>query len=246
MAERAGLQFAASARGITAYLPIRSSALMSLHGQFNFHHSDLCLFQHAIQREIDQRNEAAAEATSELRARYQSTRSDPIEDDEAEEWRAVVFSRMRESLNVHDMETASIQAFGDHLVVVGLWSMVEQYCGRTLLILEKGAENSSTHRDSPHQWDALAKRFAAAGIVLAGCKSYEGVDECRILNNKIKHSGFVDAQLSRFARFRNDLGKDLRRLQLDLQYYADSVYEFTGCVMEAADDLLPDEFARGA
>jgi hypothetical protein len=73
------------------------------------------------------------------------------------------------------------------------------------------------------------------------CKSYEGVEECRVLNNKIKHLGIVDDELSYFANFNNKSEEPIDEVPLNLQYYSASVFEFVGCMLEVADGLLCPE-----
>jgi hypothetical protein len=80
---------------------------------------------------------------------------------EEEEMRAVMQSRAREAVNVMMIEATSIRGFGDQLIVVGLWTMVEQYCGRSLRIAESRVnDNARAHARVPHQWHSLKSRFA--------------------------------------------------------------------------------------
>ena len=89
--------------------------------------------------------------------------------------------------------------------------MIEQYCGRTLIEAENGAAN----RAAPHKWFELSKRFVKIGVRLEDCKSYAGANECRILNNKIKHVGTVDGELSKFSRYHGASGTAIKDVKIE-------------------------------
>lgn len=128
-------------------------------------------------------------------------------------------------------------SFADQLIVVGFWTMVEQYCGKTLLEVELQLSGRQG-RSAPHKWRELSKRFDIVGIRLTSCRGYEVVNECRILNNKIKHVGSVDAEMAKFDRYKELYGHDLNRISIDTQQYANSVHTFIGAVIEGSSELL--------
>jgi hypothetical protein len=216
--------------GPEIYAPRSPGNLLKLYSEFCWQHHDICLFHQAIYREIIERHDISGEFIHDNHSALLVTPED--------EMGAVMQSRIRETVNVFEMESDSIQAFGNQLLVVGLWAMVEQYCGRTLVETERSLNSHHTNSESPHKWHTLVKRFAKIGIDLPSCKSYIGIDECRVLNNKIKHLGHVDRELLRFDRFRDKLEKSIKGVPLELQYYSDSVYEFVGCVLEVSDALV--------
>jgi hypothetical protein len=155
-----------------------------------------------------------------------------------DEWEAVQLSRACENMNVHWMETTSIQAYGDQLLVVACWAIVEQYCGRVLIATELELGGPANRMEAPHKWYDLVKRFKSAGLDITQCENYSGVDECRVVNNKIKHVGFVDKELAKRVPFSGMEGKPFDKVTLPLQSYVDAVYELVGCTMERAGDLL--------
>jgi hypothetical protein len=216
-------------RGIDRYVAYRSSSgLPELWSNFIWHHHNLCLFHQAIFKQIDQRN-----------AQIQQLENKPLASAKLqEELEIVVQHRLWETIHVLDMEKQSIRVFADQLLVIALWAMVEQYCGRTLREVERSLRNESVETETPHKWSALVRRFRRVGVDVTNCKSYAAADECRVLNNKIKHLGKVDSELSQFERFQTQLGKNLNEVELDPQYYSDFVQEFVTCVMETADTLL--------
>ncbi|WP_377828163.1 hypothetical protein ACFKHW_29720 [Bradyrhizobium lupini] len=218
-------------RGVERYVPLKSSSeLMALWSRFIWHHHDLCLFHQAIYKQIDARNTYLHQFVADNKEILSATLPDGLN--------MIAQARMRDTVHVLDMEKESIRIFGDQLLMIGLWAMVEQYCGRTLSEMERCLRRGHVQKETPHRWSSLADRFIGLGVDLVRCKSYVAVDECRVLNNKIKHVGRVDKQLAQFSRFENQLGKNFDTVALDLQYYSDSVMEFVTCVMERSDDVL--------
>lgn len=110
---------------------------------------------------------------------------------------------------------------------------VEQYLGKTLDIGEKSIKGSSSA--GSHVWNNIVNNFSKIGVDVKACKGYSNIDECRVLNNKIKHVGFVDEKLAEYPYFSSFLGKDLNCINFELQRYTDSVFEFVGNAMEELD-----------
>jgi len=75
--------------------------------------------------------------------------------------------------------------------------------------------------------------------------NYQNIDECRVLNNKIKHVGKVDDALAKFSFFSNLKNKSLEKIEYDLQRYSKSVFEYIGFVAERADDIAVFSRMRG-
>jgi hypothetical protein len=188
------------------------------------------LFHQAIFKQIDGRNAELQQFVGDNKEILSATLPDGLN--------MIAQARVRDTVHVLDIEKQSIRIFGDQLLVIGLWAMVEQYCGRTLSELERCLRGGHAQEETPHRWSVLAKRFNSLRVDLVSCKSYVAADECRILNNKIKHVGRVDKELAKFGHFENQLGKSLDSVALELQYYSDSVQEFVTCVMERSDDVL--------
>jgi hypothetical protein len=97
-------------------------------------------------------------------------------------------------------------AFADQLLVIGLLAIVEQYCSRTLVELEQFLRQSRHPRAAPYRWDHIVDRFSSWGLRIIDYTAYADVDECRVVNNKVKHVGSVDTGLSRYAAFAGKLG----------------------------------------
>ncbi len=218
--------------GPEVYLPLGATPLASWFATFIWTHHDLCLFHQVIDDDIRRRTEVVDERFE----RYARIRDEVGWDDEGASIGLAQFDQVTRTL---DMETRSMRRHADQLFVVGLWAMAEQYLGRTLLY----AEDPSSERlpgEAPHRWEVLVRRYGATGVDLSTMKSYASANECRILNNKVKHVGRVDAQLATFENFHGLEGASLEdgQVSIALQQYSDAVFEFVGCTMETVADRL--------
>lgn len=235
---RSRLQFGPG-EGPERYSPTHDNGVMALSGRFLFHHHDLCLFHQSIYRSIEERLQALETFITEHKADLNATYS-------IDDWEAVGQARLRETISAWTSETSGIRGFADQLLLVGLWAMVEQYCGRTLILAERALRNSSSSTEAPYRWSALQERFSKLGLDLTRCKGYDTINECRLVNNKVKHLGEVDARLASLPGFGSVLGKSLDAVEFPLQRYADAVFEFVGHVMEAVDEILAKSKAAEA
>jgi hypothetical protein len=129
---------------------------MVLYGQFNWHYQDLCLFHQAIYSQIKERRSALELLVCNNRAFLMGNEDD--------EWAAVMQSRLRERVYIHDEETQSMENFADQLILGGLWAMIEQCCGRTLIEAEAAFHRQPSNLAAPHKWFELSKRFGKMGV----------------------------------------------------------------------------------
>jgi hypothetical protein len=218
-------------RGPEVYSPMNHPELVELWCRFVWHHHDLALYHHAIYRHVEERFDALIDYIDESRT---LAKESPSGEDEGLDYH---HAKRRETEMSWESETTSVRGFADQLLLVGLWATVEQYCSRVLQIVERSLRKTNQQRPTPHRWDRLVDRFAKFGLDFSQLKSYTAVDECRVLNNKVKHVGIVDAELARYPAFASLLGEPLGRIELALQKYSDGVYEFVGHVMEAAENI---------
>ncbi|MER8388346.1 hypothetical protein NKH14_23000 [Mesorhizobium sp. M1380] len=202
---------------------------MGLFSGFFWRHHDLCLFHRTIDSEIRQRGAALTRFIDE---------NAPLPPEELrDESFAIWQSRIEEAVFSHEAQTRSMESFSDQLLMVALWSMVEQFCGRALIETER-SKKCQQGLESPHQWHLLVRRFKDLGADLDMGASYAAANQCRVLNNKIKHVGRVDPELAAFSRFAGSLNERLDDMQFDLQYYSDGVHEFVSWTFYTADNLI--------
>jgi len=218
-------------------MPMGPLEITALHRKLGWHYHDFCLFHQAIYAQIRERESTLKSLIAENKTFLSASLND--------EWEAVQQARLRDTVYIYNQENKSMALFADQLAIIGLWTMVEQYCGRTLIEAENQTSKRRRTRVAPYKWSELCNRFIVIGLKLPDCKSYNVVNECRVLNNKIKHVGAVDAELAKFSRYTRFAGCSIDEVEIDTQLYANSTFEFVTCVMEATGDALRAALAPG-
>ncbi|RDZ28200.1 hypothetical protein DX914_03380 [Lysobacter silvisoli] len=138
-----------------------------------------------------------------------------------------------------DSENRRIRAYADQMIVVGLWTIAEQFLGkvyRGFVAFRDSVDENGVN--APYRWDHFVSSYEQLGIDLAALENYANADECRLVNNAIKHDPVVGSRLQALAFFFPHLGKDLEALQLDVQRYVNGVSDFLGSLIEKANESL--------
>lgn len=218
--------------GAEIYSPINNGELIGLHSAFYWNYTDIVTYHQIVADRLKNLYMELEKAYEELKVKREKIDLENMDGDEAE-IHNYQFSRALSGLRGRELELDSSSAFLKNYYIIGLWAMVEQYVGKTLTIGERNINGSSSA--GSHVWSDIVDRFSKIGINVKACKGYSNIDECRVLNNKIKHIGVADEKLAEYPYFRNFSGQDLNRINFELQRYTDSVFEFVGNVMEELD-----------
>lgn len=134
----------------------------------------------------------------------------------------------------HSEKLTWLKNRGDHLedvrkitdqgFIVQLWSFNEKHLSRMMKIF---ISQSNIKITIPARWDGYLRVFDNLQIDLSIVPCImESFNELRVLNNKIKHLGEVDAKLAEFEKFKDCEGMKLEELDFDMQRYLDSSYAF--------------------
>jgi hypothetical protein len=91
---------------------------------------------------------------------------------------------------------------------------------------------------SPYRWDNFVKNYASIGIDLSICDSFQDANECRIVNNAIKHDPRVGERLEPFLYFEPYKDNKLMDVPLDMQRYLNGITNFLGSLIEKLDTQL--------
>ncbi len=138
-----------------------------------------------------------------------------------------------------DIENKRVVNFVDHMTVVGLWAIAEQFLGKVFRGYKSRIDNSPPESvQHPYRWDSFVNIFATIGIDLSACDKLKNADECRVLNNAIKHDPTVGNRLMSFHYFVQYQGKRLEEIPLEMQRYLNGVSDFLGSLIEYADQQL--------
>ena len=141
------------------------------------------------------------------------------------------------------MEIARVKHFTDEYTVIGLWATAERFLGKVFAHIESsqsGVDVASVSR--PYRWDEFQTAYANKSIDLTTLNGYADADECRVLNNSIKHAEIVNERLAQnpfFAPFQNKLLADV---DFEMQRYVTGVFNFVGSLIESGNHLLDSNF----
>lgn len=192
-----------------------------IYGQAQFELTDLAMFHRAAMS-------AALRLDGELEAFVATMRRRPpapnFNDEDSQGWEELWQSRAQMSVIDTDARIASIVAYADELCIIGVWAHAEKFLGRIL--------RTYTGAKPVYQWDEFARAFLTAGIRLSELPGHDGANECRLLNNALKHGGAVNAALAKSAGFAGKEGESLRDLNPDPQPYLLAVHHLIGSLLE--------------
>ncbi|MBW5814411.1 hypothetical protein [Yersinia kristensenii] len=143
------------------------------------------------------------------------------------------FARHMEYINHQDDINNKASYIANDSVVINIWAMNEQYMTRGLANLISIKENKAIGEvNAPYGWDLIKNKFLSYGIDFNNLPSYDDFNECRVLNNKIKHLYAVDATLEAFPTFSGKLNESLSGMQYPLQKYTLAAHHFIGMLLE--------------
>lgn len=159
----------------------------------------------------------------------------PLGDEEEKESFRVYESRMKDQMFSSDQKNRRILHYSSSLAVVGLWSMCEKNLVRALKHIHTINGSMLLDEDVPERWDGYKKAFRLLGFPLNELMHFEDVNECRILNNSLKHGEVVQQELGAFRSFKGLLGKDLSSITFEVKRYAIGVHDFILDIYEKID-----------
>jgi len=147
--------------------------------------------------------------------------------------------RAKEKIKDKELELEQVHSFVDHLLVVGLWAISEQFLGKiyrcTYSLLNAIDE---ANIDSSYKWNEINAEFNNIGINLESCDKYNDTNECRVVNNTIKHNPIVKGKILDFPYFTKYTGANLDELQFEMQRYLTGISDFLGHLIEYCDKKI--------
>ncbi len=138
-----------------------------------------------------------------------------------------------------DNENRRVTIFVDHMTIVGLWAIAEQFLGKVYReFCSIQDEIDPDDISVPYRWDDFIREYSSRGICLADRENYENANECRAVNNSIKHAPKVGDKLLVFNYFIDYAGKELESVPVEMQRYLNGVSDFIGSLIEKANEVL--------
>lgn len=150
--------------------------------------------------------------------------------DEDREILEIHHSRFRDRvIDVSNTLDASEQ-FLDETTVVSLWMIAERFLGQ---IYREFYCKVHHHQPAqiPYKFDVIKSHFSSLGVDLTASHLYADANECRVLNNAIKHGNEISTALKQFPFF-HTLSGSVRGIDLEMQRYVNGVHNFLGSTIE--------------
>jgi hypothetical protein len=115
-------------------------------------------------------------------------------------------------------------------MVEGLWAFAEKYLNRIYSqTIQKKLNSAIVLPKSEYKWDDFSKKYLDdLGVPLDKSDLFNDVNECRLVNNAIKHGGVVSKKLASFPAFHGREGLELETFTLETQRYCNAIYSFIG------------------
>ncbi|HDS9329492.1 hypothetical protein GOY49_011410 [Klebsiella pneumoniae] len=214
------------------YFP-RGINFMSLLSQFNFKLEEIVVFHRFTLATFNNNKKVIADRHNEFR-QLDEDEMIKLSPDEFELYQ-LRFMRHMEYINHQDDINNKASYIANDSVVINTWAMNEQYMSRGLAQLISIKENKDINTiKPPHTWDKIKDKFLNYGIDFETLPSYDDFNECRVLNNKIKHLNTVDSALESFPSFSGKLNETLSGMKFPLQKYILASHHFIGMLLEEA------------
>lgn len=189
---------------------------------------NLALFNQAAYSDVLRRREALKERSKEIRSWVE-----PQDEDEVELFQ-IMWSRASDGVISGEMEVEAISRYADEVTTVAAWAFAEKNLNRGLTELRALLALPAA---GSHRWPDIQAEFQACGVDLPALDSFPDADECRRVNNAIKHSGLVGQSLAQSAFFAPHAGEEISSLELPTQRYYFGIADFIGAMFERCSEI---------
>ena len=149
------------------------------------------------------------------------------------------FVHLRENINAQSSSNYQTYQFTNQMTVVGLWAIAEQTMG---FVYKQMASDINGIPESdvkiPYKFDEFKKKFAQLGISLERLDTFDDANECRTLNNTIKHGHKIEGHILSFLYFQPFSEKLILEVDFELQRYVTGVIQFLSSLIEEGNHIL--------
>ncbi|WP_224093335.1 hypothetical protein [Nostoc sp. MS1] len=211
---------------------------MIYHNEFRWLLFDFCRMHQIVYKEIGHIDEHLDNFLQENKENLNLSGNPKSEEDFYKELQT---SRMLDGIIAQEHENRGVIRFIDQMAVVGLWALSEQFLGR--IYREYIAVKDSIDADTvtaPYKWNDFIDEYKSIGIDLSLCDNFQDANECRLVNNAIKHHPVIVGKLAEFPYFTSYKGKRIMEITLDMQRYLNGISNFLGSLFEKVDTKLKD------
>ena len=227
---------------VQSYLFNGSGPLGNIQSDLHYHLYDMSRYHQAIIRELNCNYQKVGEWSDNLKEKVEEIKKAVSDEEELELWKFRV-SEERVAINNADMEIARSQAFADEFTIIGLWATAEKYLGLVLKHIESHQTNTPIENiNAPYRWNDVKSAFLNKSINLESLDGYSDANECRMLNNAIKHGGSVSSALTQFPCFSGKPDKELHKIEFEMQRYYNGISPFLGNLIQKGNKSIDPNF----
>lgn len=210
------------------YFYNRSGKLGKIQMELDWKMFDFCRLQQITHSYID-KNEKELD---ELCERYKDEMRNATDE-------TIGFVRLRENINSQSDSNYQIYQLANQMTVVGLWAIAEQTMG---FIYKKMVSNINKIEEinvkTPYKFDEYKKNFLQLGIALEKLDTFDDANECRTLNNTIKHGHTIEGHILSFSYFQPLAGQLILQVEFELQRYVTGITQFLSSLIEEGNYVL--------
>ncbi|WP_156025098.1 hypothetical protein [Sphingomonas phyllosphaerae] len=192
---------------------------------------NLALFNQAAYYNVESRNKHLDEHAAAIK----SWTPPNEDDDELYEQFSLALSRERNTIIGGELEVEAIARYADEVTIIACWAFAEKNLNDGLS-KPRGLLGLADARS--HRWPDIRASFLECGLELETLDSFADADECRRVNNAIKHGGLVDRGLAQIPFFAPSADKNISTLELETQRYYFGVADFIGAMYESSSKIL--------
>jgi hypothetical protein len=146
--------------------------------------------------------------------------------------------RMRENIRAQKLSNFQAFHFSNQMTIIGLWSLTEQTMGFVYKEMMTLKDVNAKSIKIPYRFDEFSKKFKDLGIHLENLDTFNDADECRELNNSIKHGHLIESKLLNYEYFKPHAGKPILGTDFQLQRYMTGVIQFLSNLIEEGNCII--------
>jgi len=220
------------------YMNNIAGPLSNLQSNLHWYLHDLSRFHQVIINDLNKRNDDFDKRYKLFKEHLHEERPN-ISDEEGLEYLKYKVSQIECGFDDEKIVIDRCKAFSDEFSVIGMWATGEKYLGKVYAAIESYQTGSPINDISvPYRWDDIKSKLADKSILLEQLDGYADANECRVLNNAIKHAGFVTTRLSQFPFFTSLNGEELQKVDYDTQRYYNGISSFLGNLIQLGNRAL--------
>jgi len=226
-----------------SYMNNCSGKLSNIQSDLYYHLHDLSKFHQVIINDLNKRNIDFDNEYKSFKEDVNLTESSLTGDDEERGHLEYVASQRQRAFHEEGMVIDRCKSYADEFSVVGMWATAEKYLGQVYKAIESDHTGTPiSDITAPYRWNIIKSKFSEKSISLESLDGYADANECRVLNNAIKHSGFVNPQLAQFTFFTPLEGKELNHIDFEVQRYYNGIYSLLGDLIRVGNRALDPSF----